>query len=298
MAPTLRRAAVLSVALLAGATLAPAADPAPKKLLLVTHSGGFVHPSVASAEDALKEVGPKNGFDVTCFRYTGDTSDVQQFEKYAAKFRKDTGKTVEAENCGRINKDTLKKFDAVLFFTTGNPMTKDELGEFTEWLNAGGALVGTHCATDTLYNTPFGEIIGGYFKSHPPGLQKVKLKVEDPKHPAAAPFANGEEITDEIYIFRDAPYSRDNLHVILSVAPDSEFPPARAANQARPDGDYAISWCKEQGKGKVFYTSLGHPKDTWKDPKFQEHLFNGIKWATGQLPGDATPSAKLGGNSK
>ena len=60
--------------------------------------------------------------------------------------------------------------------------------------------------------------------------------------------------------------------------------------QARKDGDYAISWCREEGKGKVFYTAFGHDPKVWKDEKFQKHLFGGLKWATGELPGDATPS--------
>src|SRR4051812_10548031 len=113
-----------------------AADTKNKRLLLVTHSGGFVHPSVATAEEVLKQVGPANGFDVTCWRFTEDpdakvkTKDGKEttaLEKYATeKFRGPTRLPVEREHCGRINKDTLKNFDAVLFFTTGNPVTKEE----------------------------------------------------------------------------------------------------------------------------------------------------------------------------
>ena len=120
------------------------------------------------------------------------------------------------ENCGRINKETLKNFDVVLFFTTGNPLTKEELADLQTWVKAGGAFAGTHCATDTLYNTTYGELVGGYFDGHP-WHQKIKVKVEDPKHPAAAGFESGDEITDEIYQFRDTPYSREKLHIILSV---------------------------------------------------------------------------------
>src|SRR5581483_12283014 len=53
------------------ASTATAADP-PKRLLFVTHSGGFVHDSVYEAEKILKTIGPKNGFEVTCYRFTGD----------------------------------------------------------------------------------------------------------------------------------------------------------------------------------------------------------------------------------
>lgn len=277
-------------------TAAEAPEKAKKKrLLLVTHSGGFIHGSVGTAEEVLKEIGPKNGFDVTCWRFTGDPtakdkSGKSALEAYSDRFRGPTKLTVSAENAGRINKDTLKNFDIVLFFTTGNPVNKQELADLREWVKAGGALAGTHCATDTLYGeSVYGDLIGAYFRGHPPGLQKIKIHVEDPKHPAAAGFEDGMEYQDEMYIFRDAPYSREKLHIILSIKADSFKP---GANLTRKDGDYAISWCREEGKGKVFYTSFGHDPKVWKDEKFQKHLLGGLKWATGELKGDATPSAK------
>lgn len=269
-----------------------------KRLLLVTHSGGFIHSSVATAEQVLKDVGPQNGFDVTCWRFTEDPNkrvkgkdgrERTALEAYSERFRGSTKLTVEKENCGRINKESLKNFDVVLFFTTGNPVTKDELADLREWVQNGGALAGTHCATDTLYGeSVYGDLIGAYFKGHPSGLQKIKVKVEDPKHPAAAGFKNGMGYQDEMYIFRDVPYSREKLHIILSIDPGS-FDPKQLA---RGDKDYAISWCRTEGKGRVFYTSFGHDPKVWKDERFQLHLFGGLKWATGELPGDATPSGK------
>ena len=275
-----------------------------KRLLLVTHSGGFVHPSVATAEQVLKEIGPRNGFDVTCWRFTGDPDQKVKgkdgkertaLEAYSEKFRGPTKLAVERENCGRINKDSLKNFDIVLFFTTGDPVNKEELADLRDWVRAGGALAGTHCATDTLYGqSVYGDLIGAYFKGHPPGLQKIKVKVEDPKHPAAAGFTNGMDYQDEMYVFRDAPYSREKLHIILSIDPASFNPtnPDPKRDLTRKDKDYAISWCRTEGKGKVFYTSFGHDPKVWKDERFQKHLFGGLKWATGELPGDATPSGK------
>jgi len=269
-----------------------------KRLLLVTHCGGFPHSSVATAEEVLKKVGPDNGFDVTCWRFTEDPDkkvkgkdgkEMTALQVYSEKFRGATKLTVEKEHCGRINKESLKNFDVVLFFTTGNPVTKEELADLREWVQAGGALAGTHCATDTLYGeSVYGDLIGAYFKGHPAGLQKIKVKVEDAKHPAAAGFKDGMDYQDEMYIFKDAPYSREKLHIILSIQADSFDP----KGLVRKDNDYAISWCRNEGKGHVFYTSFGHDTKVWKDENFQKHLFGGLKWATGELPGEATPSAK------
>jgi type 1 glutamine amidotransferase len=285
------------------------AAPPEKRLLLVTHSGGFIHDSVGVAEDILKEIGPKYGYAVTCWRYTGDPAE-PGFKKYQDDFRAKAKKTVEPENCGRINAQTLKNFDVVLFFTTGSgrgskkkdigPLTAEELKDLTAWVRAGGAFCGTHCASDTMYDSTYGELIGGWFKSHP-HQQKVKLRLEDAKHPAAAGMSDGMEWFDEYYIFLDAPYDRKKLHIILSIDPatftlstekDDAKREAREKALKRSDGDYAVAWCKEEGKGKVFYTSLGHRQEVWKDERFQKHLFGGIDWAMNKAKGDATPSGK------
>lgn len=300
------------VLLIATTTLTlSAAEPAekPKRLLLVTHSGGFIHDSVAFAEEIVKEIGPRHGFTVTCYRFTGDPErkfkikpskdaaavETTWLDKYSAEFRNRTGVTVGRDNIGRINAETLKKFDVVLFFTTGSkrnnqsPLTDAELSDLLAWVKAGGAFAGTHCATDTLFDTPYGDLIGGFFDGHP-WHQKIQLKVEDPKHPAAAGFENGSTITDEIYQFSpNGPYSREKLHIILSVDNTS----IDVKKGKRPDQDYAVSWCQDYGKGKVFYTSLGHRKEVWKDPRFQSHLIGGLNWSVGRASGDATPSAKL-----
>jgi type 1 glutamine amidotransferase len=283
-------AVVLTFAIPPVSTLADeASSNKPKRLLLVTHSGGFIHDSVAVAEQVLKEIVPKVGFQVTCFRFTGDPNaeNGKALENYSKRFRERTGEAVTAEQCGRINAKTLQKFDVVLFFTTGNPVTKDELKDLINWVEKGGAFAGTHCATDTLYGTAYGQLIGAFFAGHP-WHQEVKLKLEDPKHPATKGFENGSKITDEIYQFSDTPYSRDHLHIILSIDNSS----IDVNKGARKDQDYPVSWCHEVGKGKAFYTSLGHRKEVWKDERFQKHLIGGLKWALGLEKGDATPSAK------
>jgi uncharacterized protein len=254
--------AVAAFAVLLGLCAGADAAEAKKRLLLVTHSGGFIHDSVYVAEQVLKDVGPKHGFAVTCYRFTGDPDarvkkrvkqdgkDVEvettALARYSEDFRKRTGVPVEREHCGRINAETLKNFDVVLFFTTGSHRDK-----------------------------------------RPP----LKIRVEDPKHAAAAGFTDGMEFTDEYYIFTENPYNRDRLHIILSLYKES-FKPGKGA---RADGDYAVAWCQQVGKGRSFYTGLGHRKEVWQDERFQQHLIGGLKWALGMAPGDATPSGKLAG---
>jgi type 1 glutamine amidotransferase len=202
----------------------------------------------------------------------------------------------------------LSEFDAVIFLTTStwdpssgsHPLTEPELRDLIAWVNGGGAFLATHCGSDTLHNTAYGQLVGATFGGHP-WVQKVRLHAEDPKHPAAQGLIDGSEIFDEIYQFGDKPdspasvplkiqpYSRDRLHIILSVDNLS----IDVSKGSRKDHDYPVAWCQQFGKGRSFYTSLGHHPDVWNDPRFQKHLVGGLKWAMGQADGDATPSTQL-----
>jgi uncharacterized protein len=59
------------------------------------------------------------------------------------------------------------------------------------------------------------------------------------------------------------------------------------------DHDYPVDWCQQFGKGRSFYTSLGHHPAVWNDRRFQQQLVGGLKWAMGHAEGEATPSARL-----
>jgi type 1 glutamine amidotransferase len=89
------------------------------------------------------------------------------------------------------------------------------------------------------------------------------------------PFAEDPEIEDEIYQFRN--WSRNDKHIILSIDTTS----IDTSKGRREDKDYAVAWARMEGEGRVFYTSLGHRQQVWKDPRFQEHTLGGIRWALG-----------------
>jgi type 1 glutamine amidotransferase len=151
-----------------------------------------------------------------------------------------------------------------------------------EFVRSGKGLVGIHAATAALRPWPeYGPLIGGFYGGHI--HQQVAIRVEDPQHPVNACFAGKPwTITDEIYLFRE-PYSRDNLHVLLSLDLDRMEDPGK-----RPDKDYGISWVRREGEGRVFYTTLGHAAETYWNPLFLQHLLAGVQFAIGDLKAGAT----------
>jgi len=146
-----------------------------------------------------------------------------------------------------------------------------------KYVLSGKGVVGIHAATAACQNWPeYGEMIGGYYAGHI--HQEVVIKPEDPRHPINACFGGKSfTIRDEIYIFRE-PYSRKKLHVIASLDLSRMEDP-----QKRQDKDYAVSWVRDYGKGRVFYTTLGHDAATYWNPVFLQHLLAGVQFSIGDL---------------
>jgi type 1 glutamine amidotransferase len=154
-----------------------------------------------------------------------------------------------------------------------------------EYVNSGKGIVGIHAATAACQNWPeYGDMMGGYYGGHI--NQQVVIKVDDPTHPVNACFGKKPfMIKDEIYISRE-PYSRENLRVIASLDLNAMEDP-----QKREDKDYAVSWVRSYGEGRVFYTTMGHEPATYWNPLFLKHLLAGVQFAIGDLRGETAPIA-------
>jgi type 1 glutamine amidotransferase len=142
----------------------------------------------------------------------------------------------------------------------------------------------------------FNKMIGGYFKFHWVNGTHIPVKIDDPKSPLNKVFAGkGYEIVDETYTFAQDSFSRQNVHVLTSVDYD-KMPQAtkdmEPAGTARTDGDYALSYIRREGQGRVFYEANGHDEKIYAMPNILEHVLAGIQYALGDLKADDSPSVK------
>lgn len=227
-----------------------------KRVLYVTHSAGFRHDSIPLSRQVLQQLAPE-ALEVTA-----------------------------TEDLSLLSAENLRGYDAVFFFTSGElPLSEQQKIDLLAFVREGKGFGGVHSATDTLYNWPeYGELIGGYFDGHP-WAQEVGIDIEDPDHPAMRHLAPRFRIADEIYQFRN--FSRDRVRVLMTLDTRTVDPGAPGVN--RTDGDFALAWCRNYGQGRVFYTALGHGEETWRDPRFQTMLRNGLLWLTGDIEADASP---------
>lgn len=174
------------------------------------------------------------------------------------------------EDCAALEAP-LDSFAAVVFLSTSGevltPAGRDRLAAYVE---AGGGFVGVHAAACTEYDWPYyGELLGARFDRHP-ALQPGRTVTEDRDHPATRHLPAVWDFTDEWYDFRTNP--RPAVRVLLS-ADETSY------EGGGMGGDHPLAWCRAQGRGRVFYTALGHTSEAYRDPDFRSHLLGGITWA-------------------
>lgn len=240
----------------------------PVRTLFLTQSAGFRHGSVtrpegklSPAEIAMTQFGQQTGLiDVHCSQ----------------------------DALSDFTKENLKNYDLVMFYTTLDLpiLVADAESFFTEWLTQKGhAFVGFHSATDTYHNYErYWDMIGGTFNGHPWNSKDlVTITVHDQNHPAMKPFGAEFEFKDEIYQYRH--WQPEKVRVLMSLN-------MARCNTKKPYM-VPISWVKNYGEGRVFYTNLGHNEATWTDKRFLDHVEGGLKWALGMEEGDATPNPEL-----
>jgi len=281
----------------AGSVLAASA---PKRVLLVTTTTGFRHSSIPLGEKVIRELAARSG-EFTII----STAESPDYPTYPEPGKQ--GGTGPALNeqvrkvlAPLMSAEALKSYDAIIFLSTVGQLPLPDMDAFFKWVADGGAIVGVHAATDSLHGTPeYAQMMGGAFDYH--GRQAVgEVVTVDPGHASAASWGAARSLHEEWYIFKL--YDRGRVRSILSMnaRPDDGRGAAGAA------GHFPVSWARSQGKGRIFYTSMGHREDVW-DPvatppgsttrmnapevahAFQAHLLGGIRWALGLAPGESIP---------
>ena len=256
--------ALVAVTITLAWTWATAAGENNPKLLYFTRSAGFLHSVVnrhgeklAYSEKILVNLGRKHGFDVVCSQ---------------------DPKIIEGD---------LGQYAAIAFYTTGNPISAEGKANLLGAIHGGTGFVGIHSATDTFRIQdsaeaidPYTAMIGAEFLVHA-SQQKARMKVVSPRFPGVKGLDGGFEMSEEWYTFRK--FASD-LHVILV----QETAGMHDNPYQRPP--YPATWAHPYGKGRVFYTSMGHRENVWTDPRFQQVLLGGIAWALGKAEADVTPN--------
>ena len=182
---------------------------------------------------------------------------------------------------------SLANVDAIFFLGHReidlNARQKADLLSFVR--DEGKGFVAAHTGTTAFMSWPeFADMIGGQYDDHPWGVTTAPVITEDSTFPATAHFPASFIFTDEFY--QTKAFSRDKSRVLLRL--DMSKLPANP-NVRITNGDFPLAWAKMYGKGRVFYSSLGHDAKTWDNPDVYRMYFEAIKWALGMTNADIAP---------
>ena len=198
----------------------------------------------------------------------------------------------------------------MFFYTTGDlcspgtdkqpPMTPEGKQALFEYVRGGKGFVGTHAASDTFHTAnesqkggdryvnhgkkadAYVRFLGGEFIKH--GAQQVaRNTVTDPKFPGFEKVGSEFAFQEEWYSLKDF---TPGIHVLTVI----DAPAMKGMEYQRPP--YPTTWARKEGKGRVWYTAMGHREDVWTNPVFQDILIGGIKWALGEVNAEVHPNLK------
>lgn len=192
--------------------------------------------------------------------------------------------------------ETLAKFDAYCFFTSGDltqpgsdgnsPMTPAGKSALLQAVASGKGFIGIHSTANTFISgteapDPFIQMLGGELRERVRGMEAAHQIVVDTNFPGMSPVPASFAPVEEWYALKDF---STNLHVLLvqdtaSMVRGSYYAP-----------NYPSTWVKLYGKGRVFYTSMGHQREVWTSPVFEQILTGGLKWAADSVQADVTPN--------
>lgn len=244
-----------------------------QKVLYFTRSAGFEHSVVARkggklsySEVKFTEMGAEQNVEVVC------TKD------------------------GGVFDGDLDQFDAFAFYTSGvltnpvsgrdePPMTLTGKKRFFDALAAGKGFLGFHATNDSFHSvgnrvSDFVAMLGGEFIVHG-RQQEATMKVVSPKFPGAEGLGGSFKMMEEWYAMKN--FAKD-LHVILVQETEGMVD---ACYQRPP---FPAAWARMQGKGRVFYTSMGHREDVWTSPIFRQVVLGGLSWILRRVDADVTPN--------
>jgi type 1 glutamine amidotransferase len=233
--------------------------PVKKHLLFIGEEKGYRHEAVSHAMATVERLGKESGLWDTTLR-----TDTEVLTKKKLEY----------------NAKNLNDFDAVLFYTGGDlEMDAQQKADFISFVHDDGkGFIGVHSAAITFTDWPaYGDMIGGYYDEHPWLTFDAPIIVEDPGFPGMKQFLQSFVLRDEIYQLTN--YSREKVRVLMRL--DVSKLDMKNKNVHRKDGDFAVTFAKMYGKGRVYYTTLGHVEANWDKPEFQQMMTEAIQWAMG-----------------
>ena len=195
---------------------------------------------------------------------------------------------VSTDKAGVMTPASLKRFDAVIWNNvSGDVLTLSQRRAFRDYIEHGGGYVGVHgSAGDPVYYWDWyaDTLIGARFAGHPvtKQFQDAKVVIDDATHPVAQGLPAEWTMKDEWYSFHSNPRAA-GAHVIATLD-EKTYDPAGWPGQNLRMGDHPIAWTNCVGRGRMFYSAIGHLPGSYSEGHVVALLEQGVAYAAGAGP--------------
>jgi len=195
------------------------------------------------------------------------------------------------------DKANLFRYDAVVLNNTTHLKAKENpalVPNLIAFVKGGRGLCVIHAGADNFYDSPdAADMVGGQFDGHPWGGGGTwAFKLDEPSHPLNRSFEGKNfKAGDEIYQQKSPFYDRAKVRVLVSLDLSDEKT-AAVKNQKRADKDFAVSWVRPYGEGRVFYTSFAHDRRAYLNKAILWHILDGLQYTLGDITADDKPVSK------
>jgi uncharacterized protein len=164
----------------------------------------------------------------------------------------------------------MGRLDLVVQTWTMGTIAKEPLRGLVEAVRGGLGFAGWHGGIVDAYRqeTDYQFMVGGQFVAHPGGMIDFTVHVADPQDPIMAGIADFKVRTEQYYMHVDP-----NNRVLATTAFTGEHA-SWIAGATMP-----VVWKRLHGKGRVFFSALGHQASDFSVREVGEITRRGLLWA-------------------
>lgn len=228
-------------------------------MLVFEHSTGFRDAtSVEAAQAALRTMAERRGW---AFAFTS--------------------------NPGDITAANLRQFKAVFWNNvSGDVLTLRQRSALRTWVEGGGGFAAIHgSGGDPLYLWDWyaDTLIGARFTGHVDEHQTARIIVDDDASPVTRGISRDWSMLEEWYSFEKSPRG-PGTNVLLRLD-EASYNPTSAMGDLRM-GDHPVAWTRCVGRGRSFYSAIGHRPESYSNPDHVRFLEQAIFWTMGLVPSE------------
>ncbi len=167
-----------------------------------------------------------------------------------------------------LNLKALKGYDLIVPVWTMGKIERDQLKGVLSAVESGVGIAGVHGGMGDAFREAceWQFMVGGQWVAHPGGIIKYRVHIVDHADPITADLKNFDMVSEQYYMHTDP-----SNHVLATTT--FEFNGCTMP----------VAWKRTWGKGRVFYSSLGHVAKDFRVPEALKIITRGMLWAAGVI---------------